>query len=171
RRYDYYELKIVDDADGELPVGQVGEIVVRPKLPGIMFREYLGRPEATAEAFQNLWFHTGDHGRLDENGDLFFEGRKKDAIRRRGENVSAFEVEREVGQFPGVADVAAIGVKSDMGEEEIMICVTALEGHRIDAAELHEYCRTQLPRFMIPRYVDVRDELPKNSSARILKHE
>jgi crotonobetaine/carnitine-CoA ligase len=171
RNHPYYELAVVDDDDAPVPVGEIGEIVVRPTIPGIMFREYLGRPEATAEAFRNLWFHTGDHGRLDVNGDLFFQGRKKDAIRRRGENVSAYEVEREVGRFPGVADVAAIAVNSELGEEEVMVCVTALDGVTLSAGELHAYCVDNLPKFMVPRFIDIRPSLPKNASARILKHE
>lgn len=167
----YHEIAIVDDGDVQVPAGEIGEIVVRPKIPGIMFTEYLGRPEATIEATRNLWFHTGDLGMRDAAGDLWYHGRKKDAIRRRGENISAYEVEREAMRLESVAEAAAVGVKSDLGEEEVLLAVVAQDGARFTAPELHAFCVANLPAFMVPRYIDIREELPKNQSQRILKHE
>lgn len=170
RHHPYHQVAIVDEHDDEVPPGVVGELVVRPLLPGIMFREYLGRPEETLRAFRNLWFHTGDLGMRDENGELWYRGRKKDAIRRRGENVSAYEVEREVLRHESVAEAAVVGVAAELGEEEVLVVVAPQPGRRIDPAELYEFCRDRLPAFMVPRYIEIRPELPKNDSQRVLKH-
>jgi crotonobetaine/carnitine-CoA ligase len=167
----YHELAIVDADGREVPDGTPGELVARPKLPNIMFRGYLGRPEATLEAFRDLWYHTGDLAMRDANRDFWFLGRIKDAIRRRGENISAAEVEQIALQHPMAGEAAAVGVASDVGEEDVLLVVTPVVGQHLDAADLHAFCVEHMPKYMVPRYIDVRDELPKNASHKVLKNE
>lgn len=167
----YHELAIVDAEGRQLADGIPGELVVRPHLPNIMFRGYLGRPEATLEAFRDLWYHTGDLAMRDADHDFWFLGRIKDAIRRRGENISAFEVEQIVLQHPMAGEAAAVGVASDVGEEEVLLVVTPVIGEHLEAADLHAFCVEHMPKYMVPRYIEVRDELPKNASHKVLKNE
>jgi crotonobetaine/carnitine-CoA ligase len=167
----YHDLRIVDTDDREVPVGTVGEIVVRPKVPNIMFREYLRKPSATVESTRNLWFHTGDLGKLDHEGNLWFEGRLKDIIRRRGENISAFLIERELLTHDDVMEVAAFGIPADVGDEEVKVCVVPTDpANAPTAKELHAFCADRLPRHMVPRFIEFKQELPKNASLRILKY-
>ncbi len=126
----YADLAIIDDEDGPLPAGEVGEIVVRPREPGIIMLGYYKMPEATVRESRNLWFHTGDRGYLDEDGYLYFVDRKKEAIRRRGENISAYEVEMLVARHPQVLEVAAVPVASEMSEDEVMVYVVPRPGER-----------------------------------------
>ncbi len=165
-----FEVRVVDGEDRFVPPGVAGEIVVRPKKPGIMMLEYYKMPEATVRAFRNLWFHTGDRGRLDEDGYLTFLDRMKDAIRRRGENISSWEVEKTVSAFPSVLEAAAYGVASELSEEEVMIAVVPRPGHRVDIPALLEHCVDNLPHFAVPRYVRFLDELPKTPSQRVEKY-
>ena len=165
----YAQVEIHDDMGRALGTGEDGEIVVRPREPGILFRRYDGMPGETVDAWRNLWFHTGDRGRLDDDGNLIFLGRIKDAIRRRGENVSAFEVEQVLDSHPEVIESAVVGVPSDLGEEEILAVVVADSG--LDVDRLVEYCSAHLPSFAVPRFLRFVDSLPKNSSERVLKHE
>jgi crotonobetaine/carnitine-CoA ligase len=165
-----FEVRIVDDQDRFVPVGVAGEIVVRPKEPGIMISEYYKMPEATVRAFRNLWFHTGDRGRLDEDGYLYFLDRMKDAIRRRGENISSWEVEKVVSAFPTVLEASAYGVASELSEEEVMIALTPRPGHDVDVVALLEHCTDNLAHFAVPRYVRFVAELPKTPSQRVEKY-
>lgn len=165
-----FEVRIVDNEDRFVPPGVAGEIVVRPKKPGIMIMEYYKMPEATVRAFRNLWFHTGDRGRLDEDGHLTFLDRMKDAIRRRGENISSWEVEKTVSAFPSVLEAAAYGVPSELSEEEVMIAVVPRPGHAVDVEALLEHCVDNLAHFAVPRYVRFMEELPKTPSQRIEKY-
>lgn len=165
-----FEVRIVDENDQFVAAGVAGEIVVRPKKPGIMITEYYKMPEATVRAFRNLWFHTGDRGRFDEDGYLYFLDRMKDAIRRRGENISSWEVEQTVSAFPSVLEAAAYGVPSELSEEEVMIAVVPRPGHTIKIEELLVHCVDNLAHFAVPRYVRFRDELPKTPSQRIEKY-
>jgi crotonobetaine/carnitine-CoA ligase len=165
-----YDVRVVDEDDQFLPPGVAGEIVVRPRKPGIMVMEYYRMPEATVRAFRNLWFHTGDRGRFDEDGYLYFLDRMKDAIRRRGENISSWEVEKTANAFPPVLEAAAYGVPSDLSEEEVMVAVVAKPGHEVDIVELMEHCAANLPHFAVPRYVRLMDELPKTPSQRVEKY-
>ena len=116
---------LFDAEDRAVPVGEVGEIVCRPKRSHVMFEGYDGRDRETVEQFRNLWFHTGDMGRFDEDGYFYFADRKKDAMRRRGENISSFEVEQALLRHPEVAEVAAVGVPSELGEDDVMVYVVA----------------------------------------------
>lgn len=164
------EVAIHDTDDEALPTGQVGEIVVRPLQPGIMLDRYVGMPEATLEAVRNLWFHTGDEGRFDDDGYLWFEGRRKDSIRRRGENVSAFEVEVVLDRHPAVAGSAVIGVPDAISGEEVMAWVEPVAGHDLDLTALIDHCAGHLPYFAVPRYMHQVDVLPRNTSQRVEKH-
>lgn len=165
----WFELRIGDDEDRAVEPGETGEILVRPNLPGIMLQEYWERPDATREALRNLWFHTGDRARQDEDGYLFFVDRAKDCIRRRGENISSFEVESAVNQFDAVAESAAFAVPSDLGEDEVMIAIVPHPEAAIDLDAFIAHCEARLARFAVPRYIRIVAALPKTPSQRIQK--
>jgi crotonobetaine/carnitine-CoA ligase len=168
----YLEIAVVDDDGMEVPHGTVGEIVVRPASPDVFFfLGYWNKPEATAESFRNLWHHTGDSGHVDDDGYVFFVDRKKDSVRRRGENVSSFEVEAAIIQHPAVEAVAVTAVPSPMGEDDIRASVVLAEGADLTPQEIFEFFRDHLPYFAIPRYVDVRDSLPVNALNKVMKNE
>ena len=162
------DLEIHNDGDVPVPVGEWGEIVVRPRQPHLFFSGYDGMPEATLQVWRNLWFHTGDLGRLDESGYLYFGGRIKEAIRRRGENISAWEVERAVSGFRGIGDVAAVGVPSPLGDEEVLVAVVA--DASIDWQTLAEHCSAELPTYAVPRYFRQLTALPRTSTGRVEKY-
>jgi carnitine-CoA ligase len=166
----YFEVRVVDDDDGEVPAGAVGEIVVRPKVPNAMYLGYWDRPEATLESWRNLWHHTGDYGRLAEDGTLTFVDRKKDALRRRGENVSSVELERAIAAHPDVAEAAVHAVPSDLTEDDIKVCLVLEPGRTAEPAALFAFFKASLPYFAIPRYVEVLPELPKTATLRVQKH-
>jgi len=163
------EVRLVDDHDCEVPTGTVGEMLVRTDRPWGMNSGYNGNPEATAKAWANGWFHTGDAFRRDEDGYFYFVDRMKDAIRRRGENISSFEVETEVCAHPDVREAAAIGVPSELSEDDVMIVVAAVPGRSIDHVGLANFLLKRMPYFMVPRYIRIVDELPKTPSAKVLK--
>ncbi|MCR5855809.1 AMP-binding protein [Mesorhizobium sp. J428] len=163
------EVRIVDENDCEVPVGAVGELIVRTECPWALNHGYAGNPEATATAWRNGWFHTGDGFRKDAEGNFYFVDRLKDAIRRRGENISSFEVESEVLSHPAVREAAAVAVKSEIAEDEVMAVVALKEGVEFDPAELIEFLRPRMAHFMIPRYVRVVDGLPRTPTAKIEK--
>ena len=165
------EVRLVDDNDCEVAVGQVGEMIVRTDRPWAMNSGYYKNAEATARAWRNGWFHTGDAFRMDQQGQFFFVDRIKDAIRRRGENISSFEVEAEIVRFPAVREAAAVAVPSELGEDEVMAIVAPAPGQTIDPAALVEFLRERMAYFMIPRYVRILPELPKTPSAKVLKAE
>lgn len=166
-----FEVRIVDEADEPVPVGETGEIVCRPTGADLMFAGYWQRPEATVEVLRNLWFHTGDLGRLDEDGFLYFVDRKKDYLRRRGENISSFEMERTVIAHPDVADVAVHAVPSDQGEDDVKVTAVLADGATVTEEELCRWCAERVPYFAIPRYVEFRTDLPRNPVGRVLKYE
>ncbi len=163
------EVRLVDENDCEVPVGAIGEMIVRTDCPWAMNHGYAANPDATARAWRNGWFHTGDGFRRDADGNFFFVDRLKDAIRRRGENISSFEVESEVLAFPAIREAAAIAVKSEVAEDEVMAVVALREGEAFDPAELLEFLRPRMAHFMIPRYVRVVDALPRTPTAKIEK--
>jgi crotonobetaine/carnitine-CoA ligase len=166
-----FEVRLVDDDDVEVPVGEIGEIVCRPTGPNLMFAGYWRRPEATVAVLQNLWFHTGDLARLDEDGFLYFVDRKKDYLRRRGENISSFEMERTFHGHAAIKDVAVHSVPSEMGEDEVKVTAVLQPDARLEAADLCEWCAERLPYFAIPRYIEFRDDLPRNPVGRVLKYQ
>ena len=165
-----FEVRIADEFGQALPHGKEGEILVRASEPCALMAGYDGNPSATVEAWKDLWFHTGDAGRFDEEGDLYFTGRIKDAIRVRGENISAFEVERAMGEDPAVVEVAAIAVPSELGGDELKIVVVRREGSNLDAEALVELASRRLPKYAIPRYVEFVDALPKTPTNKVMKH-
>jgi crotonobetaine/carnitine-CoA ligase len=171
---EWFEVRLVDPAtDRSVAVGDVGELVVRPREPGAICQGYLGNPQATLEATRNLWWHTGDLLSRDADGWYFFVDRVKDAIRVRGENVSSFEVEEVLGSYPGVVECAAVAVRSELsgGEDEIKACVVMAAGQPLDPADLIRHCAVRSPYFAVPRYVEVLDALPRTASEKIRKVE
>jgi crotonobetaine/carnitine-CoA ligase len=164
------EVQIVDDDRRPLPVGELGEICIRPRERGSIMLGYYEMPAATVAATTDLWFHTGDRGRLDADGYLYFADRKKEAIRRRGENISAFEVETVLCRHPSVAEAAAVPVPSELGEDDVMAYVVAAPDAEIDQAELIRFCAEHMAYYMVPRYLDVIDALPKTPSEKIEKY-
>ncbi|MCK4814903.1 AMP-binding protein, partial [bacterium] len=166
-----YDCRIFDDNDMKCPPGEKGEIVVRGLLPFIQMDGYYNMPEATLASFRNLWYHTGDYGRKDEDGYFYFEDRKKDAMRRRGENISSFEVEDVVNSHSAVLESAALAVKDkEMTEDEVKICVVLKEGHKLGPEELIAYCKERMAYFMVPRYVEFMEEFPKTPNQKIEKY-
>lgn len=163
------EVRIVDENDCEVPVGAVGELIVRTEAPWALNHGYAANPEATAAAWRNGWFHTGDGFRKDAEGNFYFVDRLKDAIRRRGENISSFEVESEILSHPAVREAAAVAVKSEIAEDEVMAVVALKDGAEFDPADLIEFLRPRMAHFMIPRYVRVVDGLPRTPTAKIEK--
>jgi crotonobetaine/carnitine-CoA ligase len=166
------DVKVLDDVDREVPVGDVGEICVRPKDPNLLFSEYLANPRATLDAFRNLWHHTGDLGRFNERNELFFVDRKQDYLRRRGENISSFEVEAAIALHADVDIVVAHAVPSEVTEDEVKICVVLKEGSTLSHLELASFCDHQLPHYAVPRYIEFLnlDELPLTASNRPQKY-
>jgi crotonobetaine/carnitine-CoA ligase len=163
------EIRIVGP-DGEvLPDGLPGEIAIRSRQPETMFLGYYKNDDATRAAMQGDWFHTGDRGRRDPDGYVAFIDRLKDSIRRRGENISSFEIERIANTHPLVCESAAVGVPSELGEEDVLLVVVA-RGDGIDGAILVEFCRERMAEFMVPRYVRFVDRLPKTATQRVEKY-
>jgi crotonobetaine/carnitine-CoA ligase len=166
-----FEVRLFDDQEGEVAVGEVGEIVCRPNGPNLMFAGYWNRPDSMVDATRNLWFHTGDLGRLDEDGFIYFVDRKKDALRRRGENISSFEMEKTLFGHPGLRDVAVHAVPSEVSEDDVKITVVLQEGAQLTEEELCRWMAERVPYFAIPRYVEFRDDLPRNPVGRVLKYQ
>jgi crotonobetaine/carnitine-CoA ligase len=168
---EYFDVRIFDDDDNELPRGADGEIVIRPKRPEVMFEGYWGRPEATVSTSRNWWYHTGDIGRIDDEDFLFFVDRKADYLRRRGENISSFEVESILMSHGALSDVAVHAVFSEMSEDDLKITAIVKEGASVSEEELFRWCIGQLPYFALPRYIEFRKELPRSPVGRVLKRE
>jgi crotonobetaine/carnitine-CoA ligase len=166
-----FEVRLVDDEDREVGIDEIGEIVCRPRGPNLMFAGYWRRPEATVEVLRNLWFHTGDLARLDADGFLFFVDRKKDYLRRRGENISSFEMERTFVAHPAIKDVAVHAVPSEQGEDEVKVTAVLQEGATVTEEELCRWSVDQVPYFAVPRYIEFREDLPRNPVGRVLKYE
>ena len=126
--------------------------------------------EATVETWRNLWFHTGDRGRMDEDGYFYFVDRKKDVIRRRGENISSYEIERVINTHPKVFDSALIGIPSDLSEEEVLAVIILREGAVLNPEELLDFCQSRMAHFAVPRYIRFVKEFPRTPSQRIEKY-
>jgi crotonobetaine/carnitine-CoA ligase len=164
-----YQARIVGPDDVEVPNGEAGELILRSDEPWRFAVGYCNLPEATNELFRNQWLHTGDVFRRTPEGEYLFVDRKKDAIRRRGENVSSFEVEAEANRFPAVLETAAIGVPSALGEEDICLVVVPRD-EGFDAGELVRHLASRMPHFMVPRYVvTAPDGLPRSATDKIQK--
>ena len=168
---DFFEVRIVhEETDEEMPTGEVGEIVVRPKHPACFMAGYYRMPERTVEAWRNLWFHTGDAGRFDKQRRLFYIDRIKDCIRRRGENIYAFEVEQVINGHPEVAESCVIGVhdKDAGGEEEVKACIVAT-GNAPEYTSILDYCVERMPRYAVPRYIEYVHTLDKTPTGKLQK--
>jgi crotonobetaine/carnitine-CoA ligase len=168
----WFDVRLVDpETDEEVPVGELGELVVRPAYPFTMSTGYFGMPERTVEALRNCWFHTGDGLRRDEDGWFYFVDRLKDALRRRGENISSYEVEQALLRHEDIVECAVVAVPSDheAGEDEVMAFLVVREGAQVAPSEMWEFCDGQLPYFAVPRYIRFIDALPKTPSEKVQK--
>jgi crotonobetaine/carnitine-CoA ligase len=163
----YREVRIVDDDDVDVPPGEVGEIILK-RSRGMM-KEYYKDPEATERAFRCGWFHSGDLGYQDEDGDYHFVGRKKDIIRRGGENISAASVEQVLIDHPKILEAGVIPVPDPIRGEEVKAYVVLNPGEELTAQEIFGYCEQNMAAFKVPRYLEFRDSLPKTPSERVQK--
>jgi crotonobetaine/carnitine-CoA ligase len=167
----FYDVRVVNpETDETVPVGEAGEVVVRPKVPWIVTSGYFGMPERTADAFRNLWFHTGDSLAQDADGWLWFVDRIHDRIRRRGENIASADVELVLTQHDAVAEAAVVAVPSELagGEDELMACLVLRDpGRPLD--DIVAFGAARLPAFAVPRYFQLLDELPKTPTAKVRK--
>ncbi len=170
RRNSDFEVRIVDDNDNELPPGVPGEVICRPQKPHVMFEGYWKRPADTLKVMRNMWLHMGDIGKFDEAGWFYFIDRKKDYLRRRGENISSFEMESVFEQHEAVAEVAVHAVLSDASEDDIKVTVVLRPGASLTEEALCTWCVDRLPYFMVPRYIEFREALPRNPVGRVLKY-
>jgi crotonobetaine/carnitine-CoA ligase len=171
RESDEWEVLLADPHAAEVPVGDTGEILIRPRYPDRIMLGYLNKPEVTTAAFRDLWFHTGDLARRDERGFFFYQGRNKDVIRRRGQNISGWEVEQILLTHPEVADVAALAEPSEVGEDDVRVVLVAINPARpIDLAEVAAFCERRMPAFMVPRFYEEITELPRTPSGRVEKY-
>ena len=164
-----FDVRIFDDKDNELCPGEVGEIVIRPTKPYIMFDGYHKSPEETVESSSNWWFHTGDFGKVDEEGYYYFCGRKKESIRRGGENISSYDIENAINAHPSVAESAAFGIADPVMEEEIGVAVVLKPSLTLSQKEIVAWCEPRLPKFLIPRYIEFMEKLPKSASEKVQK--
>lgn len=162
-----YEVRIADTDDRAVAAGTVGEIQIRSDEPGLLMNSYFGMPEQTREAFRGGWFHTGDTGRLDADGHLYFVARSREVIRRRGEKIAAADVEGGVDACPAVRVSAAVGVPSELSEDDIKLFVVAQNPQDLTVQQIEEHCRRVLPRHMVPRYIEIVDKLPRTPTEKI----
>jgi carnitine-CoA ligase len=165
-----YELRVVDVAGHDVPAGEIGELWVRGQVPYTVMRGYHKYPEKTAEALQGGWVHTGDAFRTDSDGHFYFADRVKDVLRRRGENVSSFELEAVINEYPGVSENAVVAVPSEIAEDDIKAVIVPAKGSTIDLEDLTRFLIDKLPYFMVPRYFQIVDELPKTPTQKVIKH-
>lgn len=165
-----YELCIADETGTPLPPRATGEILIRAREPGLLMNEYFAMPEVTAHAMRGGWFHTGDFGRLDAEGFLYFHTRSAEVIRRRGENIAANDVEAGVNSHPDVRESAAVGVLSELTEDDIKVYVVSQTGAPVEMAALWSHCCQVLPRHMVPRYFEMVQDLPKTPTQKIERH-
>ncbi|MBW3667881.1 MAG: AMP-binding protein [Actinobacteria bacterium] len=170
RNEDDFDVRIFDDDDNELGPNEVGEVVVRPRRPNVMIKGYWRRPDTMAAMTRNLWYHTGDLARFDEDGFFYFVDRKKDYLRRRGENISSQEQEKTYLQHPDIVEVAVHAVLSDLAEDDVKVTAVLSPGAGLTPEELFAWAADRVPYFALPRYIEFRDELPKSEFNRVLKY-
>ena len=164
------QVRVVDENDLPLPAGEIGDIVLRSEIPWNTSPGYYKLPDATLAARRNFWFHTGDRGYFDADGYLFFGDRKKDAIRRRGENISAFEIEQVLANHTAVADVAVFAVPSGLGEDEVACALVVKPGMTLSEAQVIAYCEKHMPYYMVPRYLQFLADLPRSATHKVEKY-
>lgn len=162
-------IRIVDESDQDVPVGEPGELLFKIDDANLRKVEYYKNEEATSAKIRDGWLYTGDLVYADEDGNIFFADRKTDSMRRRGENISSWEVEREVNAHPAVLESGAFGVPSELGEDDVMVVVVLREGQSLTPEELIAHCETRMAKFMVPRYIEFRDSLPKTETHRVQK--
>jgi crotonobetaine/carnitine-CoA ligase len=165
-----FEVRVFDELDRDQPPGVMGEICVRPKGSWDIMLGYWNQPEATARAFRNLWYHTGDAGYRDAEGRIYFVDRLTDSMRRRGENISSMEVEDEINQHPDVLECAVFPVAAEHGEQEVMAAITSKPGRKIDPVEMIRFLDRRMPYFMVPRHLDFVNNLPKTPTGKVQKY-
>ncbi|MBI4182796.1 MAG: AMP-binding protein [Proteobacteria bacterium] len=170
RIHEDWEAMLVDDMDMPVPVGEPGEIALRPRLPWIMSQGYLNKPQVTVDTWRNLWFHTGDIARVDADGYFYFVDRKKERIRRRGENVSSWEVEHYVGGHPDVAECVALPHPAAAGEDDIRVLVVARPGKSLTPVALMDWLGERMPHFMVPRYIEIVPQIPRSQTNKVEKY-
>jgi len=158
---EYFDIKLFNEQDIEVPIGMRGEIVIRPLLPHIIMEGYYKMPEKTLETFRNLWFHTGDIAYKDEDGYYYFVDREKDMVRRSGENISSKELEEIINSHQNVMECAVIGIKDEIVGEEIKVALVLKSGKSMSPEEIIEYCDERMAYFMVPRYIEFLNSLPK----------
>lgn len=169
-RSDLFEAVIIDDDDREVAAGVTGQIAVRPKVPGVTMLGYWQQPEATVEMWRNLWLHSGDAGHKDEEGNFYFTDRLRDTIRRRGENISSMEVEGIIAQHPDVLECAVYPVRSEHGEDEVMVALVLKPARMAQPQQIIAFLEPRMPRFMVPRFIDIVEALPKTPTGKVRKH-
>mgnify|MGYP003575200407 CR=1 FL=1 len=170
---DFYEARIVDpETDEDVSDGEIGELLIRHRVPWIINSGYFGMPDQTVKTWQNLWYHTGDALRRDAQGWYYFVDRLKDTIRRRGENISSYEIEAQILQHPAVSDVAAVAVPATDGggEDEVKLCIVLAENGRLAHAEVIEWCKDRVPAFAVPRFIEFMDVLPRTPTEKVQKN-
>jgi crotonobetaine/carnitine-CoA ligase len=166
-----FEVRLVDEHEIEVPVGEVGEVAVRPAQPWMVNAGYVDDPAATAHAWRQGWLHSGDAMRRDADGRYYFVDRIKDTVRRRGENISSFEVEAIISVYPGIAAAACVAYRDPLGvDDEVKVWLTTEPGSNVDPVQLLEFCADRLPHFMVPRYFEATDAMPMTPSGRVRKH-
>jgi carnitine-CoA ligase len=163
------DARVVDALDEELPAGEAGELILRASIPYVFSSGYFGLPERTVEAWRNLWFHTGDRVIRYADGSFNFIDRIKDVIRRRGENISSFEVEQVLSAIPGIETVAVYPVPSDLAEDEVMAALVVQADSGLTAGDIFLFCEKELPRYAVPRYLDFLPELPRTENGKVQK--
>ncbi len=166
-----FEVVLLDDEDQPVAAGERGEICCRPRQADGMFAGYWNRPADTVAAWRNLWFHTGDLGRVDDAGYLYFVDRKKDSMRRRGENISSFEMEKSLFAHPAIKDCAVHAVPSPIGEDDVKVTAVLQADADVSEEDLCRFVAERVPYFAIPRYIEFRDDLPRNPVGRVLKYQ
>lgn len=168
---EYFDLRIADpDTDEPVPAGEVGELQVRPLLPFTMMQGYEGQPERTLTAWRNFFFHTGDLGWMDCDGYVYFTDRVGDRIRRRAENISTYDIESAIYEIEAVAECAAVAVASDFdGDDDIKVCIVAAPGAQVDPVDVIRHCADSLPHHMVPRYIELLEQLPRTITKKVIK--
>jgi crotonobetaine/carnitine-CoA ligase len=164
KAWEWADVAIVDEMGSKLPPNVMGEIVLRPNVPFIFMLGYHNDPARTVQTLSNLWLHTGDLGHLDEDGYLYFRGRQAHWLRRRGENISAYEVEKVLSAYPGILEVVVVGVPSDLGDEEVKAFIIAEADAAIDATEMCLWCAEQIASFKVPRFVELVQSFPRSAA-------
>lgn len=170
---EWFDFSIVNpNTDEPVQIGKTGEFLVRPRHPWTMMQGYVGMPEKTVESWRNFWFHTGDSGYMDDAGNVYFVDRTSDRIRRRAENISSYEIEVAALKHPAVSEVAAVGTESEFsGDDDIRLCVVCKQGFQPEAVDLLRHLASLLPHFMVPRYIEFMDALPRSATMKVQRAE